>query len=40
MAVLKRPIDGVVRMEEGQRYPGDWRVIKGLTQPQLAAQHS
>jgi transcriptional regulator with XRE-family HTH domain len=38
MTVLQAPIDAVVRIEEDQRYPGDWRVMKGLTQPQLAAR--
>ncbi|MCX2715978.1 helix-turn-helix domain-containing protein [Mycolicibacterium sp. J2] len=38
MAVLDAPIDAVVRIQEDQRFPGDWRVMKGLTQPQLAAQ--
>jgi transcriptional regulator with XRE-family HTH domain len=38
MTVLQASIDAVVRIEEDQRYPGDWRVMKGLTQPQLAAR--
>lgn len=38
MAVLTAPIDAVVRIDEDQRFPGDWRVMKGLTQPELAAQ--
>ena len=38
MTVLAAPIDAVVRIEQDQRFPGDWRVMKGLTQPQLAAQ--
>lgn len=37
MAVLKAPIDAVVLIAPAQRYPGDWRVMSGLTQPQLAA---
>ena len=37
MAVLKAPIDTVVLIAADQRYPGDWRVMSGLTQPQLAA---
>ena len=37
MAVLKAPIDTVVLIAPDQRYPGDWRVMSGLTQPQLAA---
>ncbi|WP_241474337.1 helix-turn-helix transcriptional regulator [Mycolicibacterium neoaurum] len=38
MAVLQAPIEAVVRIKEDERFPGDWRVMKGLTQPQLAAQ--
>lgn len=38
MGVLEAPIEAVVCIEAGQRYPGDWRVMKGLTQPQLAAR--
>ncbi|MCV7257007.1 helix-turn-helix transcriptional regulator [Mycobacterium hackensackense] len=38
MTVLAAPIGAVVLIEEDQRFPGDWRVLKGLTQPQLAAQ--
>ena len=37
MALLDAPIDDVVTIEPEERYPGDWRVIRGLTQPQLAA---
>ena len=37
MAMLKAPIDTVVLIAADQRYPGDWRVMSGLTQPQLAA---
>ncbi|WP_099020913.1 helix-turn-helix domain-containing protein [Mycolicibacterium palauense] len=37
MATLKTPIDQVVTIDPADRYPGDWRVIRGLTQPQLAA---
>lgn len=37
MAVLGVPIEGVVLIPAGQRYPSDWRVMRGLTQPQLAA---
>ena len=27
----------VVDIPEGERYPGDWRVLKGMTQPMLGA---
>lgn len=37
MAVLDAPIDSVVLVDVAERYPGDWRVMRGLTQPQLAA---
>lgn len=37
MSVLEAPIDAVVLIAAEERYPGDWRVMKGLTQPQLAA---
>lgn len=37
MDVLETPIEQVIALEPDQRYPGDWRVIRGLTQPQLAA---
>ena len=37
MAVLNSPIHAVVLIDPDQRYPGDWRVMSGLTQPQLAA---
>lgn len=37
MTVLTAPIEAVVLIEADQRYPGDWRVMQGLTQPQLAA---
>lgn len=37
MALLDAPIAEVVTIEPDERYPGDWRVIRGLTQPQLAA---
>lgn len=30
-------IADVVCVPEGERYPGDWRVLRGLTQPQLGA---
>lgn len=38
MKVLNAPIEAVVRIDVDDRYPGDWRVMKGLTQPQLAAR--
>ena len=37
MNVLDAPIEHVVIVDPDQRYPGDWRVVRGLTQPQLAA---
>jgi len=37
MAVLGAPIESVVRVPVDERYPGDWRVLLGLTQPRLAA---
>ena len=37
MAALDAPIESVVLIAAEHRYPGDWRVMKGLTQPQLAA---
>ena len=37
MHILDTPIEEVVAIPPGERYPGDWRVIKGLTQPELAA---
>lgn len=36
MKVLDAPIEAVVLIPPDGRYPGDWRVMKGLTQPQLA----
>jgi transcriptional regulator with XRE-family HTH domain len=27
----------LVKVPEGDRYPGDWRILRGLTQPQLGA---
>lgn len=38
MEVLKTPIDAVVLISPEDRYPSDWRVMHGITQPQLAAQ--
>ncbi|WP_454561771.1 helix-turn-helix transcriptional regulator [Mycobacterium haemophilum] len=37
MGVLQTPIEDVVAIRPEERYPGDWRVIRGFTQPQLAA---
>lgn len=37
MKILGRPIEDVVNVPDDERYPGDWRVLGGLTQPQLAA---
>ena len=37
MRILDAPIEQVVTIPADERYPGDWRVIKGLTQPELAA---
>lgn len=37
MKILDVPIEHVVIVPRDQRYPGDWRVLCGLTQPQLAA---
>lgn len=38
MKALGTPIEDVVRVPVDQRYPGDWRVANGITQPQLAAK--
>ncbi len=37
MGYLETPIDQVVTIAAEDRYPGDWRVIRGMTQPELAA---
>jgi len=37
MNILGAPIEDVVTVAAEERYPGDWRVIRGVTQPQLAA---
>lgn len=37
MRILDVAIERVVAIPPDQRYPGDWRVLKGLTQPELAA---
>lgn len=36
MKVLGSPIEDVVEILRTDRFPGDWRVLCGLTQPQLA----
>ena len=38
VAELGVEIADIVRVPEADRYPGDWRVLKGLTQPQLGMQ--
>jgi transcriptional regulator with XRE-family HTH domain len=37
MRILDAEIEEVVVIPADERYPGDWRVIRGLTQPELAA---
>lgn len=37
LACLQIPIDQVVKVPVDERYPGDWRVVRGMTQPELAA---
>jgi transcriptional regulator with XRE-family HTH domain len=37
VAVLGGTIADVVVVPEEERYPGDWRVLRGLTQPMLGA---
>lgn len=37
MTIIGAPIEAVVRIDVDDRFPGDWRVMQGLTQPQLAA---
>jgi len=36
MKVLDTPIEHVVIVPRDRRHPGDWRVLQGWTQPQLA----
>lgn len=36
-AAIGISIPDVVKVPEGERYPGDWRILRGLTQPQLGA---
>jgi transcriptional regulator with XRE-family HTH domain len=38
VGVLGVTIADVVHVPEVERYPGDWRVLLGLTQPQLGAK--
>ncbi|SKT94641.1 XRE family transcriptional regulator [Mycobacteroides abscessus subsp. massiliense] len=40
MKIIGAPIEHVVTIARTDRYPGDWRVIRGLTQPELAAAAS
>jgi transcriptional regulator with XRE-family HTH domain len=37
MRILNTAIERVVTIPPAERYPGDWRVVRGLTQPELAA---
>lgn len=37
MGILKTPIEQVVDIAADERYPGDWRVVRGMMQPELAA---
>jgi transcriptional regulator with XRE-family HTH domain len=37
MNYLDVPIEQVVLIAADERYPGDWRVIRGMMQPELAA---
>ncbi|ANS32154.1 repressor protein (plasmid) [Rhodococcus opacus] len=37
-AVLEVPISDFVNIPVSERFPGDWRVLLGLTQPQLGAR--
>lgn len=37
MRILEAPIEQVINIPANERFPGDWRVIQGLTQPELAA---
>ncbi|WP_241473843.1 helix-turn-helix transcriptional regulator [Mycolicibacterium neoaurum] len=37
MGILGAPIEQVVPIPADERFPGDWRVAQGLTQPELAA---
>jgi len=37
MRILEAPIEQVITIPADERYPGDWRAIKGISQPELAA---
>lgn len=37
MTYLNVPIEHVVLVNPDERFPGDWRVIRGMMQPELAA---
>lgn len=37
MRILDAPIEQVITIPADERYPGDWRAIKGISQPELAA---
>lgn len=37
MKYLDVPIERVVLIAPDERYPGDWRVVRGMMQPELAA---
>lgn len=37
MQLLQTPIEQVIDIKPAERFPGDWRIIRGLTQPELAA---
>ncbi|ABH00921.1 possible repressor protein, helix-turn-helix family (plasmid) [Rhodococcus jostii RHA1] len=36
-AAIGVSISDLVKVPESERYPGDWRILRGLTQPQLGA---
>lgn len=38
LSVIGVEIDEVICIPRDERYPGDWRTLLGLTQPQLAAK--
>ncbi len=35
--LLDLAVADLVKVPEEERYPGDWRVLRGMTQPQLGA---
>ena len=37
MKILDAPIGQVITIGPEERFPGDWRALKGMTQPELAA---